>query len=69
MTDSQLGHKYRDTITGFVGTATARTVYLDSSVQVRLEAETGNEDAKERWIDESRLEQIDKHGVGFGGDK
>lgn len=51
----ELGQVYRDPITGFVGTATARAEYLYDTPNVRLTAETGQEDLSERWITESRL--------------
>ncbi len=50
-----LGQKYRDTITGFVGTATARTDYLYGCVRVVLEGR-GKEGTPEEWVfDEQRL--------------
>ena len=51
-----LGKVYRDTVTGFTGMATARTEYLLDTPNVRLEAKTGQEDKKERWVGEARLE-------------
>lgn len=51
----KLGEKYRDTITGFLGTATARTEYLYGCVRVVLEGR-GGEGAPEEWVfDEQRL--------------
>ncbi len=50
-----LGERYRDTITGFVGTATARTDYLYGCVRVVLEG-PGKEGTPEEWVfDEQRL--------------
>ena len=36
--DVQLGQDYQDSVTGFVGTATAKAEYLHTSASVRLEA-------------------------------
>lgn len=68
MSEAQLGSKYRDTITGFVGTATGRATYLHTTPQVQLVAETGNEDTKSHWIEEAQLERVDKQPAGFGGE-
>lgn len=54
-----LGAKYVDRVTGFVGMATARAEYLGNTPDVRLTAETGQDELKERWVTESRIE---KHG-------
>lgn len=56
-----LGHSYEDTITGFVGVATARTEYLYGCVRVGLE---GSVDDKpdEFWFDEQRLIAMPKRG-------
>lgn len=63
---SDLGTTYRDTITGFIGIATARTEYLGNTPSVRLEAVTEQGDAKERWVNESRLEESrDRPDAGF----
>lgn len=53
---TELGKVYRDTVTGFTGMATARTEYLLDTPNIRLEANTGQEDKKERWVGEARLE-------------
>lgn len=54
---TKLGAVYRDTVSGFIGKATGRTEYLESTPQVELEAETGpTGDKKSRWIEEGRLE-------------
>lgn len=57
MAKVKLGEKYRDTITGFVGTATARSEFLYGCVRVGLEgtsAEPGKPGEVE-WFDEQRL--------------
>lgn len=53
---TELGKVYRDTVTGFTGMATARTEYLLDTPNIRLEAKTGREEKKERWVGEARLE-------------
>lgn len=60
-----LGSLYRDTISGYVGTATARAVYLHGAVEVLVVAETGQGDSRERWIREGRLEPTTKSAAGF----
>jgi hypothetical protein len=51
----KLGKRYRDTITGFLGTATSRTEYLYGCVRVVLEGH-GKEGTPEEWaFDEQRL--------------
>jgi len=55
--DIQLGKKYRDAVTGFVGTATGICRYLHSDASVRLEA-TVADDGKpvtELWLPIGRL--------------
>lgn len=65
---AELGARYRDTVSGFAGTADARTEYLYSTPQVRLTAETGQGDGKQRWIEEGALEPApDGKQAGFGG--
>jgi hypothetical protein len=51
---TELGQKVKDSVTGFVGTLTARCVYLHGSPRVVVE---GIADGKpvELWIDESRV--------------
>jgi hypothetical protein len=62
-----LGKVYRDTISGFTGTATARAEYLHSTPDVRIEADSGpTGDAKERWVREARLEPASARSTGFG---
>jgi len=53
----QFGARYRDTVTGFEGVATARAEYVHGVATVRLE--TLSHDARtmiEEWITEDRLE-------------
>lgn len=54
----KLGSKYRDTISGFVGTATARTEYMHGCVRVLLEAEGYKPDDREQMFDEQRLVEV-----------
>ena len=51
----QLGAKVKDSVTGFVGTVTARCEYLHTGTRVIIE---GIADGRpvEMWIDESRAE-------------
>ena len=52
-----LGEKYRDTITGFVGTATSRHEYMYGCVRVTLEGDAVDGKAPEELsFDEQRLE-------------
>lgn len=53
----KLGKKYKDSISGFVGIATGRTVYLFGCVRVLLEGKKRKEDGSpiELWFDEQRL--------------
>ena len=55
-----LGSKYRDTLTGVEGTATARTEFLYGCVRVALEWGKDGE-MKCDWFDEQRLVTV------FGG--
>jgi len=53
----KLGEKYRDTISGFEGTATCRIEYLHGCVRVGLEREGATDKAEDReqFFDEQRL--------------
>ena len=52
----QMGGRYFDDVTGFVGTATARCVYLSRAVEVRLERGTDDGDkVVTEWFAEERL--------------
>ena len=62
----QLGMKVRDTVTGFAGIVTGRTEYLAEHPILRVTAETGQEDAKERWFAQGRCEEVvDDPQTGF----
>ena len=52
-----LGKKYKDSISGYVGIATARTVYLYGCIRILLESKKLKEDGtpQEVWFDEQRL--------------
>lgn len=62
-----LGNRYVDRVTGFVGVATGRAEYLADTPSVRLTAQTGQDDLKERWVTEGR---VDEHAgdppAGYG---
>lgn len=53
--DVQLGQDYQDSVTGFVGTATAKAEYLHTSASVRLEALVDKKPVSE-WFDISRIQ-------------
>jgi hypothetical protein len=53
-----LGDKYRDNISGFEGTATARSEFLFGCVRVCLEGGKDGE-LKTEWFDEQRLVRLD----------
>jgi hypothetical protein len=57
--NSKLGHKYRDKISGFVGTATGRVEYISGCNQLLLcpAAKEGALSPSE-WFDEQRLELV-----------
>ena len=54
----ELGTKVKDSITGFEGVATGRTVYLNGCVQVLVEPPVGDDGqpGKSHWVDEQRLD-------------
>jgi len=53
----ELGKKYKDSLTGFEGIATARATYLYGCVRVLLEAKSkSNVKPEEYWFDEQRLD-------------
>lgn len=61
-----LGDKARDRITGFTGVVTARAEYLDDTPSIRLTAQNGQEDLKERWVNEARCDEVpDDKKAGF----
>lgn len=52
----QLGQKVKDSITGFVGTVTARCEYVTSPVHVLVEGIDSTGRPIERWFEESRMQ-------------
>ncbi len=52
-----LGEKYKDSVSGIVGTVTAKTEYLYGCIWVLLEVDLpkGATELKEIWLDEQRL--------------
>lgn len=57
MTKIKLGQKYKDTIHGIVGVATARIDYLTGCSQVKLEFVVNGE-IKEAWFDITLIEGV-----------
>lgn len=52
-----LGRKYKDTLHGFKGVATAHCIYLTGCAQVRLERHSKlSKETTEQWFDTNRLE-------------
>lgn len=61
-----LGSWYRDTALGIVGTAVARTEHLGGSPVVKLQWLGADDELKEHYVEEARLEEVtSKHHVGF----
>lgn len=55
----ELGGTYRDRVTGFEGTCTARCEYLTGCEQILIEGDrTGGKDASSAWIDVDRAELV-----------
>jgi hypothetical protein len=52
----QLGAKVKDSLTGFVGTVTARCEYLNGGPRVMLEGNDSTGRPVEHWFNESRAE-------------
>lgn len=66
----ELGKTYRDSVTGFTGTATGRAVYLHDLPKVLLTADTGaNGDLTERWVSEARLALHEEREISFSVDE
>ncbi len=62
---TKLGSKVRDTLTGYEGIATAKTIFLYGCVRFCIEAESLTKDGEpkdERWFDEQRVETVKKQG-------
>jgi hypothetical protein len=56
-----LGIKVKDRITGYTGIATARTVYLNGSPRLQVQAEGLTDDLKPiepQWCDEAQLDAV-----------
>ncbi len=51
----ELGKKVKDSITGFIGTVTARCEYLYSNTQVMIEGKTEGRPVS-MWCSEKRVE-------------
>ena len=61
MNEIILGKRVKDKVTGFIGIAVARCVYLNGCVQYHVSPSVdkdGNE-RKDQWIDEAQLEIVD----------
>lgn len=63
---TQLGKRYRDTISGTEGIATARTTYLYGCVRVCLENLDEKGQPQDVWFDEQRL--VDQNGDNVATD-
>lgn len=64
---ADLGEKYRDTVTGYAGTATARTEFLHDSPSIRLTSIGKDGRPEDVWLTEGRLEPVDGKSLGFSG--
>lgn len=55
-----LGEKYRDEITGFVGTAIARVEYLNGCIRIELEGKVDKDGKPQEsvFVDEQRLVHV-----------
>lgn len=62
----ELGGKYRDVVSGFVGVAIARAEYLYEEPSVLVAAETRQAAADSRWIAEARMAPLPPGSTGFG---
>lgn len=61
-----LGRWYRDTALGIVGTAVSRTEHLGGSPVVKLQWLGADDEAKEHYVEEARLEEVAAaRDVGF----
>lgn len=62
----ELGEKYRDTVTGFMGIATAKFIFLNGCVRYQLDAPKKDGDGiQELVFDEQRLEHVGQEAVPF----
>lgn len=53
-----LGKPCRDKVTGFYGIATGVAYYHYTTPQVQIESRTPTGDAKSRWVNEARVEDM-----------
>ena len=65
----QLGEQYRDTVTGFEGTAVGRHQYLHGCERITLQAMTEGGDIKEYSFDTPALAEVGKDGAGFTSER
>lgn len=56
--DIKLGERYRDEVTGFVGTATARYEFVTGCIRYLLEGPNSKGDPAEYVFDEDRLRTL-----------
>lgn len=68
MNKIKLGEEYKDSVTGFVGTATSRTEYLTGCVHIGLQpkVDKDNKIPEAQFFDESRLDSSIKKPGGPG---
>lgn len=64
---ADLGQKYRDSVTGYTGVATAKTEYMYDAPSVRLTCIGKDGRPEDTWFSEGRLEPAnsEKAGAGF----
>lgn len=56
----ELGFRYRDKVTGFVGVATGHCEYITGCSQTLLVSEvTEKKDSETHWYDDQRLEKLE----------
>ena len=57
-----LGDKVRDTITGFEGICTGRTVYLNGCISINVEGALKKDgERSSEWFDEQRIEFVERN--------
>lgn len=61
----RLGLRYRDRVSGFVGTAVGRADYLYDAPTALLVARTDQAPSDSRWVSEVRLELCPESNAGF----
>ena len=57
-TDIQFGRRYRDTVTGWEGIATAYTKWMNGCVRWHLEALDKDGKPAEEWFDSQQIEEV-----------